>query len=237
RLEKRGESELGAAGPDALDRGGAHRQDGQPTFGDGGAAARQPVVGDDVVGRDRAGGGRGPGGGQSGGEQGENGGGRSETDGDQGFGVPVAGSTAVSPELEEPSEPLGSWAGRGGWPSLGGRRSSSYSFCRPGARGVSDMVVSIWAEVQRPAARAGSRRLPFTMIAHPDATAVAQTGEESAGAAGEGGRNGRGEGQDRRRRGAGRRRPGAMAGVPEGGPRPGQPLLPSGVRPRGGPDL
>src|SRR5690606_31829353 len=131
RLEKRGESELGAAGPDALDRGGAHRQDGQPTFGDGGAAARQPVVGDDVVGRDRAGGGRGPGGGQSGGEQGENGGGRSETDGDQGFGVPVAGSTAVSPELEEPSEPLGSWAGRGGWPSLGGRRSSSYSFCRP----------------------------------------------------------------------------------------------------------
>ena len=52
----------------------------------------------------------------------------------QGFGLPVAGSVAVSPELDEPSAPRGSVAGRGGWPSRDGVRWFSVSVSRVGGR-------------------------------------------------------------------------------------------------------
>src|SRR5690606_35641231 len=108
-LEQGDEAELAAAGADAFDRGGADSEDGQPALGDRSPAAGQAVIGYDVLRRHRAGRGRRLGEGGSGGEAGgedERGG---EADSLQGFGVPVAGSTSVSPELEEPSEPGGSW--------------------------------------------------------------------------------------------------------------------------------
>jgi hypothetical protein len=80
----------------------------------------------------------------------EGGDGEGEADDLQGFGFPVAGSVAVSPELDEPSAPFGSVAGRGDWPSRAGVRWFSFSVSRLSGRGSVIGCVLNGLEWQRP---------------------------------------------------------------------------------------
>jgi len=73
---------------------------------------------------------------------------------------PVAGSVAVSPELEEPSAPRGSVAGRGGWPSRAGVRWFSFSVSRVWGR-ASVMGAPVGSAGETPGGAARSRS-PFS---------------------------------------------------------------------------
>jgi hypothetical protein len=70
------------------------------------------------------------------------------------FGLPVAGSVAVSPELLDPFDPTGSVAGRGGWPSPAGRWFS-FSVWRGGRAG--SVMVKLLLRTERSSHAAGSQ--------------------------------------------------------------------------------